>query len=123
MTAMNEVWQMAVHSLDKHKATDLQVLQVSHITAIADYFVLATGGSATQLRSLSDYMEEELGRQGKVPLRSDGYQAGDWITLDYGDVIVHLFRREIRQFDDLERLWIDAAAVDITPYLVQENEQ
>ncbi len=123
MATGQEIWQRAVHILDKHKATDLRVLQVGHITAITDYFLLATGGSATQLRSLSDYLERELGMEGVHPLREDGYQTGDWITLDYGDVIVHLFRAEIRQFYDLERLWTDADEADITPYLVKENEQ
>lgn len=123
MITADTIWQKAVYTLDKHKATDLRVLRVADITAITDYFVIAGGGSATQLRSLSDYLERELGPEGITPLRSDGYQTGDWITLDYGDVIVHLFRAEVREFYDLERLWTDAQVVDITPYLVQENEQ
>ncbi len=121
MTKGDIIWQQAVLSLDKHKATDLRVLQVGGITALADYFVLATGGSATQVRSLSDYLERELGQEGLVPLRTDGYRGGDWITLDYGDVIVHLFRAETREFYSLERLWTDAADRDITPYLVKED--
>ena len=115
-------WQLAVHSLDKHKATDLKALEVSAVTSIADHFVLATGTSSTQLRSLSDYVEKELAEQGRVPLRQEGYHTGDWITLDYGDVLVHVFRREIREFYDLERLWSDAAVLDITPYLIHGEE-
>ncbi len=115
-------WQLAVHSLDKHKATDITALEVGHITSIADHFVLATGTSSTQIRSLSDYVERELAQQGRVPLRQEGYHTGDWITLDYGDVLVHIFRQEIRQFYDLERLWSDAAVLDITPYLIQGEE-
>lgn len=122
MSERKEIWQLAVHTLDKHKATDIQVLDVRAITPIADCFVLATGGSANQLRSLSDYVERELGQEGYTPLRSEGYNTGEWITLDYGDAIIHLFRAEVRAFYDLERLWTDATAVDITPYLVQENE-
>ena len=123
MATGQEIWQRAVHVLDKHKATDLRVLQVGHITAITDYFLLATAGSSTQLRSLSDYLERELGEKGIRPLRQNGYQTGDWITLDYGDRIVHFFRAETREFYALERLWVDAAEVDITPYLIKENEQ
>ncbi|MBQ5840490.1 MAG: RsfS/YbeB/iojap family protein, partial [Clostridia bacterium] len=77
MATGQEIWQRAVHVLDKHKAVDLRVLQVGHVTAITDYFLLATGGSATQLRSLSDYLERELGMDGVRPLRQDGYQTGD----------------------------------------------
>ncbi len=119
MTVEN-IWQNAVHTLDKHKAEDIRVLGVSGITSIADYFLLASGGSANQVRSLSDYVEEELAKEGKHPLRTEGYAAGDWITLDYGDVLVHIFRRETREFYDLERLWVDAADVDIAPYMIQQ---
>ena len=117
---IEQIWQTAVHTLDKHKAEDIKVLEVSNITSIADYFLIASGGSANQVKSLSDYVEEELAKEGKYPLRNEGYQTGDWITLDYGDVLVHVFRREIRDFYDLERLWVDANNVDITPYLIQQ---
>ena len=61
-----------------------------------------------------------LAKQGKHPLRHEGYTTGEWITLDYGDVLIHVFRRETRDFYDLERLWVDATDVDITPYLIQQ---
>lgn len=115
------LWQSAVRSLDKHKAADIVALRVAGLTAITDHFILATGGSATQVRSLADYLEEELGKEGFVPLRSEGYNAGDWITLDYGDAMVHIFRREIRDFYALEHLWTDAPHEDITPFCVEEN--
>ena len=112
----DKILQQAVMSLDKHKGEDLIALKVAGVTSIADYFLLATGTSATNVRSLADYVEEELAQQGKHPLRNEGYHAGDWITLDYGDVLVHIFRREVREFYDLERLWTDAERVDITPF-------
>lgn len=120
MTDKQTVWQRAVRSLDTHKAANIQVLDVSQVTSIADYFVIASGGSANQVRALSDYMEQDLDKEGIHPIRSEGYRTGDWITLDYGDMLVHLFRREVRDFYDLERLWADAAVVDIKPYLIQE---
>lgn len=113
----------AVRSLDSHKAEDLTALQVTGLTALTDCFLLASGGSTAQVRALSDYLEEELARQGIRPLRSDGYRAGDWITLDYGDLMVHLFRRETRDFYSLERLWADAVRLDITPYMISETNQ
>ena len=115
------IWALAVRSLDSHKATDIKVLDVAGITALTDTFLLASGGSANQVRSLSDYLEEELAKEGHRPLRTEGYTTGDWITLDYGDMMVHLFRREVRQFYDLERLWADAAAVNIDTLLIEEN--
>ncbi len=121
MSEPMQTWQLAVHSLDKHKAADIKALDVAAVTSIADCFILASGGSATQTRSLSDYVEKELAQQGRHPLRQEGYQAGDWITLDYGDVLVHIFRRETREFYDLERLWSDAAVLDITPYVIEET--
>ena len=117
---IDKIWQNAVHTLDEHKATDIKVLSVGAITSIADYFVLASGGSANQVRSLADYVEDTLAKEGIHPLRHEGYTAGDWITLDYGDVLVHVFRRETRDFYDLERLWVDATDVDVTPYMIQQ---
>ena len=117
---IDKIWQSAVHTLDEHKATDIKVLEVSSITSLADYFLIASGNSANQVRSLSDYVEEALAKEGKHPLRHEGYAAGDWITLDYGDVLIHVFRRETRDFYDLERLWVDATDVDIDPYLIKQ---
>ena len=117
---IEQLWQTAVNTLDKHKAEDIRVLDVSGITSIADYFLLASGGSANQVKSLSDYVEEQLAKEGKQPIRTEGYAAGSWITLDYGDVMIHVFRRETREFYDLERLWVDATDVDVNPYLIQQ---
>lgn len=117
---IDRIWQSAVHTLDEHKATDIRVLEVGSITSIADYFLIASGNSANQVRSLSDYVEETLAKEGIFPLRHEGYTTGDWITLDYGDVLIHVFRRETRDFYDLERLWVDATEVDITPYMIQQ---
>ena len=117
---IEQIWQTAVNTLDKHKAEDIRVLDVSGITSIADYFLLASGGSANQVKSLSDYVEEQLAKEGKQQIRTEGYASGNWITLDYGDVMIHVFRRETREFYDLERLWVDATDVDINPYLIQQ---
>lgn len=117
---IDKIWQSAVHTLDEHKATDIRVLSVGAITSIADYFLIASGGSANQVRSLADYVEDALAKEDIRPLRNEGYQSGDWITLDYGDVLIHVFRRETRDFYDLERLWVDATDVDVTPYLIQQ---
>ncbi len=115
--------ETAVRSLDRHKAENILLLRVAALTAITDHFLLASGSSAAQVRSLADYLEEDLAKQGLVPRRSEGYAAGNWITLDYGDLLVHLFRREVRDFYDLEHLWSDAPREDITGWLLPEDGQ
>ena len=119
---LNEILKLAVHTLDSHKGEELLALQVAGLTSNADCFLLVSGGSANQVRSLADYLEEALGKQGVAPQRISGYAMGDWITMDYGDLIVHIFKREQRAFYDLERLWSDAPALDIAPYMVQKDE-
>ncbi len=119
---LNEMLKIAVHTLDSHQGEELLALQVAGLTSIADCFLLASGGSANQVRSLADYLEEALGQQGVSPQRISGYAMGDWITMDYGDLIVHIFKREQRAFYDLERLWSDAPALDIAPYTVQKDD-
>lgn len=117
----NTVLSHAVYSLDKHKGESLVALEVTGLTSIADMFLLVSGSNANQVRSLADYLERDLALLGYKLLRSEGYDTGEWITLDYGDMLVHIFRRDIREFYDLEHLWADATQVDISPYLVKEE--
>lgn len=102
-----EIVSGIVTSLDKHKAQDIRVIGVTDVTTIADYFVIAAGTSSTQVKSLTDYVEEEMEEKGVRPLRTEGYHSSTWILLDYGSVVVHVFQEETRRFYDLERLWKD----------------
>ena len=108
-----------VRSLDKHKAENIRVLHVAGLTSLADYFVIAEGVSSTQVRALADHMEEEVGKEGVAPLRTEGYQSSSWILLDYGTVIVHVFGHEARNYYDLERLWKDGIAVDTAEFITE----
>lgn len=111
-----------VKTLDKHLAKDVRMIDVEDVTSICDCFVIAHGGSSTQVRALSDYVEQELKEQhGIEPLRVEGYNSSNWILLDYGDVIVHVFNEEMRGFYDLERLWKDGTDVDITEFIQSEE--
>lgn len=105
--------RLAVQSLDKHKAVDIRVIHVSKLTSIADYFVIAEGTSSTQVRSLSDYMEEELKEQGVEPSHTEGYHGSSWVLLDYGCVVVHMFQKEARDYYNLEHLWKDGTPVPL----------
>lgn len=110
-----------VHSLDKHLAKDIAVIDVKEISSITDYFVFATGGSNTQVKALCDYVENDMAAAGVTPLRIEGYATARWILLDYGQVVLHIFLKEAREFYDLERLWQDGKPVDITEYLETEG--
>lgn len=93
---------------------DIKLLQIDKITVIADYFVICTANTATQIKSLCDEIEAALEEQGERVLHREGYRQGGWVLLDYGCVVVHVFLEEARQFYDLERLWADAKDVDIS---------
>ena len=107
--------------LDKKKASDVKVLKVRDLTVLTDYFVIATGTSSTHVKSLAEEVEFQLGEQGVKPLRTEGYDSKNWILLDYGEVIVHVFYPEARSFYDLEHLWADAEPVDV-PFEEDENQ-
>ncbi len=94
------------------KARDIVHLKLSGLTLIADYFLLMTAGNTRQAQALSDHIYEELKSQDCQALRIEGYQEGQWILLDYGHVVVHIFLEEERAFYDLEHLWGDAERKD-----------
>ncbi|MBC5580363.1 ribosome silencing factor [Anaerofilum sp. BX8] len=112
MTSL-ELAAVAARAMDSKKAKDIRVLKVEDLTVLTDYFVICTGSSATQVKALADEVEYQLGQAGVKPLRREGMDARNWILLDYGTVIVHVFYPETRDFYDLEHLWADATPVEI----------
>ena len=106
--------KIIVCSLDKNKAQDIQVIEVGDITSMTEYFVIAAGGSSTQVRALADHVEEDLKAQGILPAHTEGYHSSTWLLADYGSVVLHIFQGETRRFYDLERLWKDGKPVDIS---------
>jgi len=97
-----------VHILDKKKATAVKALKINELTVIADYFIIATGTSGTHVRSLSEDVEDAVSNEFGIEPRNIEGKATGWILLDYGDVVLHLFTPESRNYYDLERLWSDA---------------
>ena len=95
----------------------IEVLHTTDVTTLADYFIMCSAASTTQLRTLSDACEEAAEKLGEVPHHIDGERTSGWVLLDYRTVIIHLFLPEQREFYDLERMWLDADQVDITPFL------
>ncbi len=112
---VNQTVKTIVQALDDKLAKDIEVLNVSELTTMADYFILATGGSDRQVQALCDNVEEQLAKQGIFPVNKEGYRSGDWVLLGYDDAIVHIFQSETREFYGLERIWKDAPLVEVLP--------
>lgn len=103
----------AVRLLREKKAREIVLLEMCHITLIADYFLICSGTSRIQTRALCDYLKESLPDERHPLLRLEGYQDGGWILLDFGELIIHIFLPEERAFYNLERLWGGAGEVDL----------
>ena len=112
--------------LDAKKAGKLKVLRVNDQTVITDYFVICTGNSSTQVKSLGGELEYKMGLRGIDPLHYEGRDSDGWIVVDYGYVIVHIFNRELRDFYQLEKLYGDAEEIHfigIDEKAVQSREE
>ena len=118
-----ELASAIVNILYEKKAHDLKLLHVTDQTIIADYFVIATGTSNTQIKALADELEYKTGLQGVKPSSTEGFREATWIVLDYASVIVHIFNRETREFYNLEKLWADAEQVDFEPECGNEENK
>ncbi|MGD0486238.1 MAG: ribosome silencing factor [Syntrophorhabdales bacterium] len=90
------------------KAWDVVVLDLSGLTDIADYFVLASGTSERHVLTISEVIEHDMKEKGITPFSTEGYEEGRWVIIDYGDVVVHVFLESLRELYDLENLWIEA---------------
>lgn len=107
-----EIAKLAISALEDKKAEEIKTIDISEVSVIADYFIIANGSNRSQIQALSDHVEETLGKAG-VPLRQiEGYQTANWVLLDFHDVIIHIFDRENRLFYDLERIWRDGKQID-----------
>ena len=121
MVNAKEMALAAAKALDSKKGRDIKVLEIDKITTLADYFVICSGGSNTQINALVDNGEKVLTEQaGEEPLHREGYRGGTWVLLDYGCVAVHVFNEEARAFYGLERLWSDGHALDLTGVLTPD---
>lgn len=117
MTAL-EAAKAAVKALDSKKGVDIALMDISGVTTLGDYFVVASAPAPPD-ESLADEVDEQLSKLGLEPRRVEGYQSANWILLDYYEVIVHIFLEETREFYSLERLWSDAPRVDLTGLVTQ----
>ena len=91
------------------------LLKVRELSSFADYFIICSGTSDRQVRSIADHIEERLKKEGVLPLGIEGRQGGQWILMDYGEVIFHVFYEATREFYDIERLWAEAPSLSVEP--------
>ena len=107
-----EMAKLAVKALEDKKGEEIRIIDISKVSVLADYFIIANGSNTSQVQALSDNVAEMLGRAGVNTKQVEGYESANWILLDFGDVIVHVFDKENRLFYDLERIWRDGKLID-----------
>ena len=120
MLSSKEMVQIAAKGLSEKKGKDIRAIRVEDVTTLADYFVLCTGSSNTQINALCDSVEKAMSEAGEEPLHREGHRGGTWVVLDYGCVVVHVFNDEARAFYSLEHLWADGEEVDLSGVLEEK---
>lgn len=108
MAEIKELVLNAVNSIEEKKGSEIKILNISKISPLADYFILATGSNVNQMHAICDEVCENFSKIGVHPKQIEGYQTGNWILIDFGDFMIHLFQKEAREFYNLDRIWKDA---------------
>ena len=108
-----EMTKLAVTALEDKKAENIKLIDIETVSSLADYFIIAGGSNRNQVQAMCDNVEEILGRAGYTQCKIEGYESANWILLDYGDLVIHLFDEENRLFYDLERIWRDGKTVSV----------
>ena len=101
----------AILALEDKKAEDIRVIDISQVSVIADYFIIANGNNVSQIQAMADEVEERLYKAGYPLKQKEGYHNANWVLMDFGDIIVHIFDKENRLFYDLERIWKDGLVI------------
>jgi len=117
-----ETRDRCVEFLLELKAEDIQVIDLTGLADFTDFFIVASGGSNTHVKAVADSVLEGMRELGQKPWHREGYDSSKWILLDYVDVVVHVFQREVREYYALERLWADAPIETITDELSDVGE-
>ena len=112
MKTVKELARIAVDALEDKKAEDIHIIDISEVSTLADYFIIANGTNRSQIQTLADHVEEVLGRAGLPLKQTEGYESANWILMDYRDIVVHIFDKENRLFYNLERIWSDGVVVE-----------
>ena len=113
MADSKDMLKVIIDALQDKKAEDIRVIDISNVSVIADYFVIASGSNTNQIQAMVDNVEEEMFKAGFDDPKVEGYNTASWILLDYKDVIVHVVSEDDRAFYNIERIWRDGKEVDI----------
>jgi len=108
-----EMAKLAVAALEEKKAVDVKVIDIEKISTLADYFIITSGTNRNQVQAMAEAVEEELQKHDIRPKNIEGYQTGNWILMDYGDIVLHIFDEENRLFYDIERIWKDGSPAEL----------
>lgn len=104
---IKKIAEKANEILEDKKARDIEIIEISHVSTLADYFIICSGTSTIHNRTIADELDEKMGEAGFNLLHKEGYESARWILLDFGEVVIHIFHEEDRSFYNLERLWAD----------------
>lgn len=114
---IKKIAKEAVLALDDKKGEDIKIIDISEVSVIADYFIIASGNNQNQIQRMADEVEERIHKMGLSLKQVEGYETANWILMDFSDVIVHIFNKENRLFYDLERIWRDGRIMDMKDFL------
>lgn len=112
-----ELLETVVKAADSKRAEEIVALDVANVSLLADYFVIMQANSERQVKAIADEVEEKVAAAGVQVRDIEGKNAANWVLLDFGDVVVHVFRTETRQFYNLEKLWAEAPLVDVSDWV------
>jgi ribosome-associated protein len=107
------MWQEAVRAAEEKQVQNVRVLDLRDVTTFADYFVILTGTNTRQIQAIADEIHQHLKKLGEMPNSMEGYDNAEWVLMDYGDYLIHIFSEKARLYYDLERLWRDAKTVEL----------
>ncbi len=113
MDISRKIAKTACDALSEKKAEDLRIIEISEISPLADYFIIATGANTNQIQAMVDAVDEELSKAGYQVKQIEGNRNSSWILMDYSDIIVHIFSKEDRLFYDLEKIWTDGKRIEV----------
>ncbi|MCI6553978.1 MAG: ribosome silencing factor [Lachnospiraceae bacterium] len=116
MDKSREMTRLAIQALEDKKAEDIRIIDIRQVSILADYFIIASGTNRSQIQAMTDNVSEVLGRSGTALRQVEGYDTANWILMDFGDIIVHIFDKENRLFYNLERIWQDGKQVELSEF-------
>lgn len=120
MLTSKEIALKAIKILDDKKAENIRVINISEVSVLGDYFIIAEGSNRNHLQALADYVEKELADSKVYPKQIEGYESANWVLMDYADIIIHIFDHENRLFYDLERIWRDGKCLDASDFITED---